>query len=466
MKNKNKSKGNINPYLLLFLVIIACGLLSFVISPGKYERNVVNNVTTIDPASYHVIERNPVSFMDFFRAIPNGLIGSASVVFLILIVGGAIETLNASGALNMGLSAIIKRTKNKNNDSILWIFMLFFSILGGFLGWVEAAIPFVPIVIPIIISLGYDAMTAGAVVILGLLISFSVGPTNVYTVGIAHSISELPMFSGIELRMIIFIIYVLIGILYTVRYAKKVRNNPELSLTKDIDVSDLKIDFKQFENKSMTTSHKLSLLLLLIVFLVVVYGMLALKWNINDMTAIFFLYAILLGFINKMGVNKTVDSMINGIKNSINGAMIVGVARGVQWILDEGGAIDPIIHKLSNIIQGWPPFASAIGILVIVGLLNGLVPSGSGKAMALMPLMIPLADIVGITRQTTILAYQFGDGITNMAWFTYGTLLMFLSTARIPLKKWYKFLFPLIIIFTLLSIFFLFIAIKINYGPF
>lgn len=143
--------------------------------------------------------------------------------------------------------------------------------------------------------------------------------------------------------------------------------------------------------------------------------------------------------------------------------MIVGVARGVQWILQDGGVIDPIIHFLSSQIQGSSPYLSAIGIFVVVSLLNGLVPSGSGKAMALMPLMIPLADLVGLSRQTTILAYKFGDGITNMAWFTYGTLLMFLSWSNVPIKKWYRFLFPLMGIFLVYALIFLYIAIKINY---
>ncbi|RVU54357.1 YfcC family protein [Anaerosphaera multitolerans] len=463
---KKKQKGNINPYMLLFTVIVVCGLLSFVVSPGAYDREIINDRTVVDPNSYHVVERTPVSFLDFFRAIPYGLIGSGNVVFLILLVGGVIEILNETGSLGMGIHKIIQLTGKKDNNLIIWIFMIFFSILGGFLGWVEAAIPFVPIVVPIIISLGYDAMTAGAVVILGLLVSFAVGPTNVYTVGIAHDVAELPMFSGIEFRLVVYIVFVLTAILYTSRYAKKVKRNPELSLTKDVDVSRHKIDFSQFEDKIMTTAQKFSLLTLLITFIVVMYGMLKMGWNINDMTAAFLVCGIIVAIINKMGVNKTVDTMLVGMKGSLGGAMIVGVARGVQWILETGGTIDPIIHGLAEMISGWPTFASAIGIFIVVSLLNGLVPSGSGKAVALMPLIIPLADLVGITRQTSTLAYQFGDGLTNMAWFTYGTLLMFLSMADVPLKKWYKFIMPLMLILTVYIIFFLFIAVKIGYGPF
>ncbi|SHH65256.1 Uncharacterized membrane protein YfcC, ion transporter superfamily [Anaerosphaera aminiphila DSM 21120] len=463
---KKKQRGNLNPYMLLFCVIIFAGLLSFVVSPGAYDREIINDRTVLDPTSYHIVEKTPVSFLDFFRAIPYGLIGSGNVVFLILLVGGVIELLNATGSLGMGIHKIIQVVGNKGSNLILWIFMIFFSILGGFLGWVEAAIPFVPIVVPIIISLGYDAMTAGAVVILGLLVSFAVGPTNVYTVGIAHDVAELPMFSGIEFRFIVYFVFVLTAILYTTRYASKVKKNPELSLTKEVDISKFQIDFSQFENKLMSTAQKLSLLSLLVTFVVVMYGMLKLDWNINDMTASFLVCGIIVAVVNRMGVNNAIDTMMVGIKGSMGGAMIVGVARGVQWMLETGGTIDPIIHGLAELISGWSPFASAIGIFIVVSLLNGLVPSGSGKAVALMPLIIPLADLVGITRQTATLAYQFGDGLTNMAWFTYGTLLMFLSMANVPLKKWYKFILPLMLILLVYILIFLFIAVKINYGPF
>ena len=463
-KNKEKKSRNINPYALLFAVIIIAGLLSFFVSPGAYERVVVNGRTVIDPTSYHAVSRSPVDFLDFFRAVPYGLIGSGSIVFLILIVGGVVEVLTQSGALGMGISMLVKATgKKKDSNALIWIFMIFFSILGGFLGWIEAAIPFVPIVIPIIISLGYDAMTAAAVVILGLFVSFAIGPTNMYTVGVSHEIAELKLFSGMGFRTVVFVIFVAVAMIYTVRYANKVKKNPELSLTKDVDISDLKMDFEELNKQEMTFAQKLSLITLAITFIFIVFGMMKLGWNINDMTAAFLAYGILLGIINKMGVDTIVNHMIQGMKNSINGALIVGIARGVQWILDAGGAVDPIIHTLSNAIQGWPPVASAIGIFIIVSLLNGLVPSGSGKAMALMPLVIPLADLVGLTRQTAILAYQFGDGITNMTWFTYGTLLMLLSWSRVPLKKWYKFLMPLIVILTVIALISLAVAVKISY---
>jgi uncharacterized ion transporter superfamily protein YfcC len=150
----------------------------------------------------------------------------------------------------------------------------------------------------------------------------------------------------------------------------------------------------------------------------------------------------------------------------MGGAMIVGVARGVQWILEQGGIIDPIIHSLASLLQNLPPIGSAIAILVVVTFLDGLVPSGSAKAVALMPIIIPLAGLIGITRQTATLAYQFGDGLANMIWFSYGTLLIFLSFGKVPLARWYKFLWPIWGLIYILSIIFLIIAVVTGYGPF
>lgn len=460
-KPTKKSKG-INPYALLFAVIVICGILSYIIPPGAYEREVINGRTVINPTSFHITERTPVEPLEFIKAIPMGLIGSGNVVWLILLVGGTIEVLNRSGALGMGIYGIIKATAGKG-DLVIWVFMIFLSILGGFLGWAEVSIPFAPILIPVIISLGYDAMTAGATFIIGILLAFSVGPTNMYTVGVSHDIAELEMFSGFGFRMLVYTIFVLVGILYVTRYAKKVRKNPELSLTKEVDVSDLRIDIDAMGSKQITSPQKTSLLLLLASLILVIFGSLQWKWDLNDITSVFLILGVAVGLINGMGVHGTIGAIIDGIKGSMGGALIVGVARGVQWILETGGSIDPIIHGLSGLISGWPTVASAIGMMLIVTLLNGLVPSGSGKAMALMPLLIPLADLIGLTRQTAVLAYQFGDGITNMFWFTYGTLLMFLNFARVPLKAWYKFFVPLMIILFILSCIFLFVAVQINY---
>lgn len=466
MDQLKKKKININAFVLIFGVIIVCAIASYFVSPGVFERQVVGGRTIVIPGSFHETPRNPLSLFDIFRAVPNGLIGASSVVFLVLIVGGAIEVYNKSGSISSGISLLVNSAGDKGGPIVITMIMIMFAILGGFLGWIEAAIPFVPIVIPIILALGYDAMTAVAVCILGCMVGFAVGPTNVYTVGIAHSVAELPMFSGFSFRMVAYITFVCVSIIYTLRYAIKVKKDPSKSLVAGVDVSDIKYDFSKDKDKTMSSTQKIALIILIITFGVVVYGMIKLKWNINDMSAAFLLSGIIAGLVCKMSPDTIANTFISGAKGSMSGAMIVGVARGVQWTLEKGGIIDPIINSMDKALHGLPPWASVIGVMVLVTLLNGLVASGSAKAMALMPLLIPLSDLIGITRQTMTLAYQFGDGISNIFWFSYGTLLIFLAYGKVPLTKWYKFLMPLFGIFIILSIAFLFIAINIGYGPF
>jgi uncharacterized ion transporter superfamily protein YfcC len=188
----NKKTLSFNPYVLLFSLIVICAVASYFVEPGAYERIVANGRSVVVPGTYHSVERPAASLFDIFRAVPNGLINSANIVFLVLIVGGAIEIYNKTGAIPTGISRLVSLAGQKGGTLVLVILFAIFAVLGGFLGWIEASIPFVPLVIPIILALGYDAVTAVGVVILGSMIGFAIGPTNMYTIGIAHQIAELP----------------------------------------------------------------------------------------------------------------------------------------------------------------------------------------------------------------------------------------------------------------------------------
>ena len=350
--------------------------------------------------------------------------------------------------------------------ALLIAFYLIFALLGGFLGWIETMLPFTPLVVAIMLALGLDSLVAVSIVIVGLMAGFCAGPTNVLTVGIAQQISELPLFSGFSLRFVVWIIFLVGSLAYILAYANKIKKDPSKSLVADIDTSDLKYDFSTYEGKNLNAGQSLSLLALLGAFLLSLYGMFKLKWSINDMTAVFLLCGVIAGLLNKMSGDEIVNSLIEGAKSAMGGALIVGIARGVQWILETTSIVDTIINSMANVLSNTSALTAGIGIIIAVSLLNGLVPSGSGKAMALIPLIIPLGDLIGLNRQITTLCYQFGDGITNMIWFTYGSLLMFLSYGKVPYNKYLRFMAPLIIFFFIVAIGAVYIAIKINYGPF
>jgi len=460
--NSQKKPLNFNPFVLLMMGIVACAIASFFVSPGAFDRQVVDGRSLVVQGSYHPIAKTYLSWFDIFRAVPNGLIGASSIVFLVLVVGGAIEVFNKSGAIPNAVSKFVNAAGKTGGPVVMLILFTIFAVLGGFLGWIEASIPFVPLVIPIILALGYDSLTAVALVILGSMVGFATGPTNLYTVGIAHQLAQLPMFSGFGLRFAAYLTFCSVSFIYLMHYAQRVKKDPSLSYVSGIDISDIKRDYSK-ENTNITTGQIMALWVLVATFAVVVYGMMNLKWGINDMTAAFLFSGILAGLLCKMGLSEIANTFMVGAKASMGGAMVVGVARGIEWILTKSGMLDPIIYGLSSLIAGLPTEASAVGMTTVVMLLNGLIASGSGKAMALMPIIVPLGDLAGISRQTVTLAYQFGDGITNMAWFTYGTLLIFLSYGKVPINIWYKFLWKLLLILFVLSIIFLVIAVRIGY---
>lgn len=467
MANKEKKEKRIitlNPYVMLCGVILVCFIVSFFVQPGAFDREVVDGRNVVVAGSYHPIEKESLTFLDLFRSIPNGLVGSATVVFLILIVGGAIEIYNQTGAIPAAISRFVSASEGKSGTAVLVILFTILAVLGGFMGWIEASIPFIPLIIPIILALGYDSMTAVAVCILGSMVGFALGPTNMYSVGISQEIAELPMFSGIGLRSVAYVVFCTVAIIYIIIYANKVKKDPSKSLVKDVDISDIKVDFSSSDIPQLTTRHTISLVVLVACFAVVVYGMMNFGWGIGDMSAVFLFAGIVAGIVGKMGPTDIALGFVEGAKGAMGGAMVVGVARGVEWILTTGGMLDPIINALSKPLDRLGSYGSVVGIFIMVTLLNGLIASGSGKAVALMPIIIPLADLAGITRQTAVFAYQLGDGITNMFWFTYGSLLIFLSYGKVPIGRWYKFLWPLMIIFNILALIFLFVALQIGYA--
>ncbi|MGO1653171.1 YfcC family protein [Senegalia sp. (in: firmicutes)] len=462
---ENKPKS-INPFIIMISVIILVTLATYVVSPGAFERIEEAGKTILVPGSFHSTNQKPLSLLSMFQAIPNGLVGSADIMFLVMLVGGSLEVYNRTGSIDKGISKIVEKSDKIGSRTILIGIMILFALIGGFLGWAEQIIPFIPIIVSLTLALGYDSLVGVAASGLITLISFSASPTNVYTVGIAHEIAGLPMFSGMGARLIVLVVFNLVAMTFILRYASKVKKDPSKSLMKDIDVSSLEKDYSEANKEKMTKNQIISLIVFGVTFIVAIYGVSQLGWSLNDLTAAFIFSGVVAGLICKLAPVEIVNGFLDGAKASFNGAMVIGVARGIQWSLEEGGLVDPLINALSKPLMGLPTWATAIGVFLIIALLNGLIPSGSGKAMAFMPILIPLADLVGITRQTMVLAYQFGDGITNSLWFTYGTLLIFLSLGKVPLKKWYKFVIPIQATLFVIACIFLIIATSVGYGPF
>lgn len=461
-----KKAGSINAFVIVFGVIIFCWVLSFFISPGAFDRQVLNGRTVVVANSFHSVAKVYLGPEAIFQAIPNGLVSSGSMMFLVMLVAGCIEVYKRTGTLDKAVASVLSKSDTLGSEKILVAIMVVFGCLGGFLGWNEQIVPFIPIIMSLCLALGYDLMTGIACSAMVDMISFSFSPTSVYTVGISDEIAELPMFSGFTFRLILLIIANLIMYWYVLRYARGVKTGRKESLTADLDDSHFRIDYSEATAEPMNARQKLSLVVFLVTFVASIVGVSTFGWSMNDLSACFLFTSVAAGLINRVAPDALVNTIIAGAKDGLAPALVIGLARGIQWILTKSAIIDPIINSISQPLMTMPKYLIPIAVMIVIALFNGLITSGSAKAMALMPILIPLADLVGMTRQTMILAFQFGDGLTNSAWFTSGTLLIFLTIAGIPLKKWWKFVTPLLLLLSVVCVIALIVATKINYGPF
>lgn len=466
-KSKKKRKPiKFNAFVIIFFVVLFCYFLTLVIPSGEFVREEINGRTVVVADSFHKTEKTYLGPQAIFQSVPNGLTSSASMMFVVMMVAGCIEVYKRTESIDKMMASLLAQSEKVGSQTILIIIMITFGAIGGFLGWNEQIVPFIPIIISLCLAMGYDVMVGIACSAMIDMISFSVSPSSVYTVGISHEIAELPMFSGFGFRLALLIIIDIIIIIYVLNYAKKVKADPSKSLMKGIDDSEFRVDYSKVLEESMTGRQKAALFVFLITFIVSIIGVSRLGWSMNDLGAAFFFLGIAGGAICGMNINEVIDGFIAGAKDGLGPALVIGLARAIQWMLTTGGVIDPIINFLSQPLAAMGKYTTPIVVVGIITLFNGLITSGSAKATALMPILIPLADLVGMSRQTMILAFQIGDGLTNVLWFTSGTLLMFLTIAKIPLNRWYKFIWKLMVIMFVVCLAALMLAVKIGYGPF
>ncbi len=465
--SKEKKFSFPHPIVTMFLIIVVLALCSYVIPAGSYDR-VLNEATgrnVVDPETYHKVEPTPVGFLDVFKTIPKGMAAGQEVIFFILLVGGAFQIITATGAIEAGIGYMAMRMKNKGYLMIPLIICLF-SIGGTTFGMAEENIVFVPIGIALARALGYDAMVGMTMVTLGAACGFCSGALNPFTVGIAQQMAELPMFSGIYLRIIVWIVMIVITALYISYYAKKVKADPSVSHVRELELAEQDEVIQLQDIAPMNGRQKLVLLVIVLMFAALIYGIFKLGWGITDIGAMFIVGGIVSGLIGNMGPNQIVKEFISGVRSMAGGAVMVGVARAILVVMQDGMIIDTVIYYLSSIINVLPRTISVIGMYIVQVIVNFFVPSGTGQAAATMPIMVPLSDILGINRQVTVLAFQFGDGFTSSIIPTSGTLMALLAVAKIPYGKYVKFVAPLMGIWLLMGGIFVVVANVIHYGPF
>ena len=456
-----KKKININGIIVLFILLILVALSTYLIPSGEYTRIEINGRTMVDASSFKIVESNPTSFLNFFKSIPLGLQEASMLIIMIFLIGGAIRVFESTGAIKAFIYLLRDKIGDKNSYLILILISVFFGCLGTFPGMLEAVIPFAPLCISIAITLGYDALVGISMCLIPITIGWSAGVTNPWTTGIGQSLAELPMFSGFEYRFLVFVIFLLTSIIYTLIYAKKIKNNPEKSLIHSKNLKHLEIEK---ENIKFTMSHLLVLIIFSLTIITIVYGSLKLKWNMADMSAVYIIGAILCGVVSKYSANRISDEIILGGKDMFIAAFAIGMARGVSVIMTQSHIIDTVVHYTASILVGKSQYFNAFGMLAIQTIINFFIPSGSGQAVVTLPVLLPVADLIGLNRQIAILAFQFGDGLSNLMYPTVGVLIALLSYSKISFMEWFKYIYKYMIIIYGIATILLLIAVKINFS--
>jgi uncharacterized ion transporter superfamily protein YfcC len=466
-KGKEQNKGDISQkfphtYAILLFIVILGAALSYIIPAGEFDRQEVEDRVEVVSGSFHGVEQNPVSFLDLIMAIPTGLNEAADIIFYIFLIGGAFGVIRATGAIEAIIQKVMDNVR-KNEMMLIPVIMTVFSILGFTTGMAEETIIFVPIGIMLAVALGYDAMVGTAMVTLGAAVGFIGGMFNPFTVGIAHGIAELPIFSGWGFRTIVYLAVLITGILFVMNYAKKVKKDPKRSLVYE-EAQNGQLNFVEddMEFKKLTKRHIVIVALFALTIAINVYGIFVYGWFLTELAANFFTVGIIIGFVGGLKLNNIFDAFIDGMKIVVYGAIIVGFARAILVVLESGLIIDTIIYSMSAALDYIPNALTAIGMLAVQVVINFFIPSGSGQAMTTMPVMVPISDLQEIPRQVAVLAYQYGDAITNSIIPTSASLMGVLAVAGIPYIKWVKFVWKLVLIWLVIAAIALVAATLIN----
>lgn len=451
-------------YVMLIAIMLVMAALTYILPAGQFERMEINGRTMVVPNSYEVIAGNPQGLFDVLLAIPEGLRQAADISFFLFMTGGSFAIINETGAIAAGISKLVKLLKNKE-AVVIPLLMFVMGIAGATVGLSEEVIVLVAVGVTLSRALGFDALVGMAMLNLGAAIGFNSGFLNPFTTGVAQGIAELPLFSGIGYRLIIFAVMWIVTAAYVIRYALRVKKDPTQSIVYDVEQKygneEMQADLTTFESR-----HGLILMVFAAGFGVIAFGVFNYGWFIPEIGAVFLGMGILSGLIGGMSSNHLAETFVKGAGDMVFAAIVVGLARGVLVVMENGLILDTIVNFFSNQISNLPSALSVTGMYVVQTLINLVIPSGSGQAAATMPLMVPLADTLGVTRQTSVLAFQLGDAFLDSIMPTSGVLMAQLAIARISFAKWFKFMWPLITIWVVLGLVFLLIANAMNYGPF
>lgn len=461
-----KSKFQFNTLVMIYAVVILVAVMTWIFPGGEYQRIVKDGRTLVVPESFKYVESEPQGLGAVLKAPVAGFIEAAHIIVFLFIIGGAFSVITRTGAITSAMQTMAYTFANKPRLQKFFIpvTMTLFSIGGAVFGMSEEAMPFVLIFIPLCISLGYDSLVGTAIPFLGAAAGFAGSVFNPFTVGIAQQIAELPMYSGMEYRIIVWFISTTCMIAFVMWHAGRVKADPTKSPVYEIDKERKgHLHFNKTEKAVFTMPQKLTITAFGLSIVILIYGILEYGWYINEIAALFLGLGIVSGILGQLKAAEITDAIKDGAKDMIGVALIIACARAILVIASEGKVLDLMLYSLADLISGFHPVIAAQAMFVTQGVINFFVHSGSGQAALTMPVMAPLADVVGVSRQIAVLAFQFGEGWINVILPTSGVTMGVLGLAGVPYEKWIKWMLPIEIFFFILALLLLIPPFFFNY---
>jgi uncharacterized ion transporter superfamily protein YfcC len=439
-----------NAFVIILSTILFAWILTFIIPKGSYQRafDTVTERTAVVPNSYEQKDAPNLSVFDLLLTIPKGITGRADLIVLILLLGGCFYLIEKTGALNQGLNQLIVLLKGKESLALVIITVLFLTV-GFTIALQEEIIAMIPILLLFGRSLGYSTATTIYSSYGSAVVGAAFSPFNPFGVIIAQKEAQVELLSGSGFRLIVLCIAALIWTIYIVRYARNHR------VEKSIETLVI---------EKLTIRNRIILILLVLTLGVVTYGLIALSWGFNEMSACFFGLGILCGLIANFGINKTTEIYVDGFKEMIFACIIIGLANSISVILSEGVIIDTIVYGLFGPLKKVPSSLSAVLMMVSHTILHFPIPSYSGQAILTMPILTPLADLIGLSRQVCVLAYQYGAILMDVIVPTNGALMAVIALGGIKYNNWIKFIIKPTLLMLVIAAIAILIAVQIGYN--
>jgi uncharacterized ion transporter superfamily protein YfcC len=437
-----------HPLALLTACVLAAAILTWIVPAGQYDRrdDPATGRKIVVASSFHHVDARPLGPFDTLLAIPHGLTDAASVIFFVFLVGGAFTVVEETGALRQAVGSLVLAAGDRGT-LVIPIVSLAFAAAGALENMAEEIIALVPVLMLVTRRLGFDAITGVAISIGAAAIGAAFSPINPFQVQIAQKVAGLPLLSAWVYRTVVMGLALAIWIGWTWRHALRTRRAPEAAEAGD---------------SSLPRRLTAVLAIVIVTFVVFIYGVLRLGWDFDQMGALFFAMGLAAGLIGGLGVGGTSQAFVNGFGAMAMAAMLIGFARAIFMALDQGRIVDTIVSALVAPLQHLPVVVCAVAMLGVQALLHFPVPSVSGQAVLTMPLLVPVSDVIGLSRQVTVLAFQYGAGLTEFVTPTNGAIVGVVAASRVKFSDWLSFAIPIYLLLLLFSAIAIAIAVLVG----